>query len=250
MSAFRRPWLVAVLAILIAVIVVPVGAVAGWWVYAHHTVVTVESITGGALVSSDGRTVAVSGVVGCDATDTLRAAEQPGRVTLTLDYVHLANPPCSGIPGFAVYRARLQAPLGRRALVDAATGRPVPYFDASSLDKPGYLPPGYAFRYAAPDAFGLFGGEYLAVPVDARLSCSQIYSPSDDYDLLVITQADGGRLVWPAGVKPRKLTVRGRPALAIPGRISWVQDGQLIVVATNNPELRLPELVAVADSMK
>lgn len=106
------------------------------------------------------------------------------------------------MPGFAVYDARLRVPLGHRELVDGATDKPVPYFDTRRLLRPGYLPPGYAFRYDAPDASGLLGHEYLAVPRDAKASCSQLYSTGES-DMLVITQADGGTLAWPPGIKPR-----------------------------------------------
>ena len=88
------------------------------------------------------------------------------------------------------------------------------------------------------------------MPVAATVSCSQLYAAADPYDdLIVITQARGARLEWP-GIKPRRLLVRGHPALAIPGRISWTEDGQLIVVATDNPVVHARELIAVAESLR
>lgn len=250
MSRSWRRWLVAALAIVFAVIAVPAAAVIAWWAYTSATVVSTMPIDGGALVSADGRTVSVTAPALCDDTDNLSAAERPDRVTLTLDYTHPRSPTCSGMPGYAVYRARLQAPLGRRALVDSATGKLVPYCVASRLPRPAYLPAGYALRYDAPTAHGLVYGDYLAVPIQATVSCSELYAAADPYDdLLVITQARGGRLSWPTGIKPQRLVVRGHPALAIPGRISWTEDGQLIVVATTNPALHPRELIAVADSI-
>lgn len=237
------------LAIVFVLVAVPAAAVIGWRTYTHGTVVSTIPIDGGALVSADGRTVSVTAGALCEDTDTLSAAEQPGRVTLTLDDSHPRIPTCSGMPGYAVYRTRLQAPLGRRALVDSVTGKLVPYCVASRLLRPSYLPAGYALRYDAPDAYGLMYGDHLAVPVTATVSCSQLYAAADPYDdLIVITQARGGRLEWPL-IKPRRLIVHGHPALAIPGRISWTEDGQLIVVASDYPPLPTRELIAVAESL-
>jgi len=224
------------------------AAVTGLWVHRHSMVVDSESIDGGALVSSDGRTVSVMGVLACDWTAWLTAAEQPARVVITLQTAHPGTPSCSGMPGFAVYHAMLRAPLGHRELMDGATDKPVPYFDSRRLLRPGYLPPGYGFRYDAPDASGLLGYEYLAVPRNTEVSCSQLYS-AGDADMLVITQASGGTLAWPPRIRPRPVIVRGHRALAIPGRISWSLNDQTIVVAATDAALPMTELIAVADSL-
>ena len=251
MSGPRRArWRIALFTVsaLVAALAAVTAAV---WAYTHATGVSTASIVGGALVSLDGRTVSVTTALApCGETDTLIAAEQPARVTLTLEYTYSKHPSCTGMPAFAVYSVRLQAPLRHRRLVDGVSGKPVPFFDTRGILRPGYLPPGYAFRYDAPDASELLTYQfpYLALPRQPGVSCSQLYSASDD-DLLVIMQATGGTLGWPAKIRPRAVTVRGHRALAIPGRISWTQDSQMIVVATNNSALPMDALIRVADSV-
>jgi len=209
-----------------------------------------ESIDGGALVSSDGRTVSVMGVGACDWSNMhLTAAEQPGSVVLTLRYTRPLQDTCSGMPGYAAYHTQLQAPLGHRRLVDGVTGKAVPYFDSRHLLRPAYLPLGYQFRYDAPSATGLLSYDYQAAPEGATVSCSQLYSRAGGPDLLVITQATGGRLTWPTQVRPQPVIVHGHQALAIPGRLSWTQGGQTIVVAATDPDLPESELVSVAASL-
>jgi hypothetical protein len=229
-----------------------VATTVGLWTSVNETVTSAETIDGGALVSSGGQTVSVTGISACDWTGVrLAAAEQPDRVVLTLQYTRPTVDTCSGMPDTAVYSARLQAPLGHRTLVDGATGKPVSFFDSRRILRPSYLPAAYTFRYDAPDASGLLGYEYLAAPRGATASCTQLYSADgDEYDrLLVVIQAYGGELEWPPRTKPRPVTVHGRRALGIPGRISWTQDGQTIIVAANDPGLPAPELLRVADSV-
>jgi hypothetical protein len=135
--------------------------------------------------------------------------------------------------------------------VDGVTGKLIPFFDSRRILRPGYLPPGYAFRYNAPGASELLSYQfpYLALPGQPAVSCTQVYSASDD-GLLVVMQATGGTLGWSARTRPRTVTVHGHRALVIPGRIGWNQDGQTIVVATNDPALPTDELISVADSIR
>jgi hypothetical protein len=134
--------------------------------------------------------------------------------------------------------------------MDGASGRPVPFFDSGRILWPSYVPAGYEFDYAAPNGYELFGYEDLAAPQGSTVSCSQLYSRFGLPDmLLVVTQATGGRLEWPAGTRAEPVTVRGHRALTIPGRISWTQDGQTIVVFATNRVLRMSELIKVADSV-
>jgi hypothetical protein len=184
----------------------------------------------------------------CDWTDTLIADEQPARMTLTVRYSHPRIPSCSGMPGFAVYRARLAAPVGRRQLIDGVTGKRIPFFYGNRILRPSYVPPGYVFRYDAPAAYELPGFEYLAA-FGGSASCSRLYTTGDPNDLLVITQAVGRNLPWPLTLKPRPVRVHGHGGLVAPGRISWTEDGQTVVVATNNTTLPQPALLAVADSL-
>ena len=237
-----------VLPAIVAATVVAVAATVWLLASRNGAGVTTQSIDGGALVSSDGRTVSVTVGTNCNQTNTLTASEQQAVVTVAVQ-VRVSGPPCSGFPGAAVYSARLRAPLGHRSLVDGATGRPVPIFDGRRILRPAYLPPGYALRYDAPDAFYLLGSQYLAVPQDPTVSCSQLYAAHGFQDLLVITQASGGTLHWPPDFVPRAVTVRGHRALAVSGRVSWTQDGQTIVVAATDQALPASELIAVADSL-
>jgi hypothetical protein len=239
MKPRSHPWRIAliVLAVLLAT---PVAIVGVAWLAYNSEVTTDVSVGGGALVSADGRTISVTAGALCDDTVNLTADEQPASVVITLHDTHPRVSRCSGMPGFAVYHVRLSLPLGRRRLLDGVTGDRIAFFDVADVVRPAYIPPGYVFRYDAPEATELLSYGYpplLRVPV-----CSQIYG--DGFELLVITQ--GGTLL-PPRTKPKRITVNGHRALEFPGAITWTAHGQRLTVTAE--DLPSAELIAVADSM-
>ena len=97
-----------------------------------------------ALVSADGRRVSVTGYGGGCTLDThLFADESTDRVVLRL--YGYSPPPSPGTTCTTelivmTRSAVLHAPLGRRRLVDASTGRPVHWFDGRRLARVTWLP--------------------------------------------------------------------------------------------------------------
>ena len=239
MNARRHPWRIAL--VIVAVLLgIPVAIVGIAWLTYNSSVTTDLSVSGGALVSADGRTVSVTAGALCDDTVTLTADEQPASVVITLHDTHPRIARCSGMPGFAVYHVPLVQPLGRRRLLDGLTGDRIPFFDVADVVRPTYVPPGYVFRYDAPEAVELFSYGYPPLPKAAV--CSQLYERGDD--VLIITQ--GGTLL-PPRAKPRHITVSGHPALEFTGAITWTAHGQRFTVSAQ--DLSAAELIAVADGM-
>jgi len=60
-----------------------------------------------------------------------------------LEQTHHSGIECPAVLGPDLLTIRLHAPLGRRSLIDATTGRPLPLFDQRHELKPGYLPEGF-----------------------------------------------------------------------------------------------------------
>jgi len=60
-----------------------------------------------------------------------------------LEQTHHSGIECPAVLGPDLLTIRLHAPLGRRSLIDATTGRPLPLFDQRHELKPGYLPAGF-----------------------------------------------------------------------------------------------------------
>jgi hypothetical protein len=97
----------------------------------------------GALVSADGRHVTVPAQIGGCSQGELSAAQSPHKVVLSLSERHTGVVPCAEVVALGTATAVLRHPLSGRVLIDAATGRPVRYFDGRDLDVVGYLPAGY-----------------------------------------------------------------------------------------------------------
>ncbi|HYK31655.1 MAG TPA: hypothetical protein VEV63_06820 [Streptosporangiaceae bacterium] len=239
MNPRRHPWRIA-LVVVAALLAIPVAVVGIAWLAYNSEVTTDFSVTGGALVSANGRTVSVVAGALCDDTVNLTADEQPASVAITLHDTHPRVSRCSGMPGFAVYHVQLSQPLGRRRLLDGITGDRIPFFDVADVVRPAYIPPGYAFSYYAPEATELLS--YGFPPLPRAAVCSQLYQNGSD--LLVVTQ--GGTLL-PLRSKPRRITVNGHPALEFPGAITWTAHGQRLTVSAQ--DLPSAQLIAVADSL-
>src|SRR5215469_1327701 len=172
-----------------ALIGVPVLMIGAAWIHFTSDVITYGGIDGGALVSASGRTISVTAGVLCDENAALVADEQQASVSIAVKYAAPRTATCSGIPGFAVYHVQLSQPLGRRRLIDQVSGKPVPFIDVARILRLAYIPPGFMFRYDAPDGAGMFGPEYLSAVVQAPVTCSQLYTTTDNRAALVITQS-------------------------------------------------------------
>lgn len=239
MNTRNHPWRVALIFVVV-LLATPVAVIGAAWLYYSGAVTTDASVSGGALLSADGRTISVTAGGLCDDTITLTSDEQSSSVAITLHYTHPRTPTCSGMPGFAVFHVHLSQPLGRRRLLDGVSADRIPLFDLAGIVRPGYIPSGFVFSYDAPDAAELLSYEYPLIPRAAV--CSQLYQ--DGNDLLVVTE--GGTML-PSRVKPRRIVVNGHPALEFPGAITWTAHGQRLTVSAQ--DLPSAQLIAVADSL-
>jgi hypothetical protein len=86
------------------------------------------SLLGSARVSEDGRTVTVvAGHGGCDDGPALHALETAGSVVLSGSVVGTDDGPCTAEMLAEEVTVRLDRPVGDRVLLDAFTGRPLPF---------------------------------------------------------------------------------------------------------------------------
>jgi len=185
------------------------------------------------LVSADGRVIIGVGSMACGHDPRLVARSYPGKVTLAW-----VNPDtnCSAETlRSAVARARLPAPLGNRALVQAVSGAPVRYFDERGLARAGVLPAGFrlssdlpsvSFPEQATWAVGDTRTYTGPASAAARLSVAQ----------LVVTPGFIPLTPWPW---PAHVRVNGHPAALLTDRagglvysrsITWVDHGYRFVV--------------------
>jgi hypothetical protein len=106
--------------------------------------VTTSPLTNAVLVTADGRTIVTVASGECGHDPSLQAHPYPSRVTLALVAPVSAQPNevCPIDLVVLTVSARLPTPLGRRKLVQASSGQPIPYFDASRFARLTVLPSG------------------------------------------------------------------------------------------------------------
>jgi hypothetical protein len=149
-------------------------------------------------------------------------------------------------------QVRLAAALGKRALVDGATGQPIPQFSAPLL-RPTKLPPGYRLRQISPELTGPQGHPVVRVELWYHVR-------DDGAGYLVIAEYPDSPLVprpWqsplesgPPPAKPARwspIRVRGVPGWAAPSTIAWRQRGLIYSITTGTP-MTTTQLTAIADS--
>lgn len=206
-------------------------------------------VWGPAIVSADGRVLTVAGYAsGCGTTSTLVARQSLAEVALRVRNVVVR----SCMPGEGALQVppplqvRLAAPLGKRKLVNRATGQPVPQFDARLLMRPGILPPGYRLRQVLPQLTGPQGHAIARVQL--------WYSPpTERADWVVITESPESPLVLLPWQSPpqhgnwTRIRLRGVPGWAAPSVIAWRQRGLIYSISTYTP-LTTAQLIAIADS--
>jgi hypothetical protein len=205
---------------------------------------------GTAIVSTDGRTLTVGPYgLSCGATVTVVARESSRRVALFVQYRTPDNPPpCPPGSGTEALRSeqtvRLRAPLGRRKLVDGATGSPTAWISARLVLRPTALPPGYRLRELRP---------WITLTQSSRPSCLQYYQAQNDPNVLEIVQSGGSLQLpgpGPGGWTP--IQVRGHRGRASRNLIIWRENGLIDYIAIYGPGnrqlLTASQLIAIADS--
>jgi hypothetical protein len=98
-----------------------------------------------ALVSTDGRSIVVPATGGgCVRRVALTASQTASTVRLRLTAFSVTghDVACASVIRLLQTSTRLRTPLGHRRLVDADTGREVPFIPAGALARPGWLPEG------------------------------------------------------------------------------------------------------------
>jgi hypothetical protein len=129
----------------------------------------------------------------------------------------------------------LAQPLGTRSLMDAETGRVVPYFDLRRALSLGATPPPIQWRADSTvpwsTAAAPFGGPGAAVLVRSYLGYDpQLPVGSPAVGQLQIVEVVGGGWHPSAGVVTTPITVRGLPGFAAPGTVVWTEAGMTLAV--------------------
>lgn len=247
-------------------------------------------IAGSVVLMSDGMTVVYSDPNALCGTASLSAAETRTGVMLSLyESADAGQATCPGLrfgstqptpvppfdPAGAILPAdpvlattpvppatvTLDTPLAGRRLVDASTGRVIPYFDQRS-----------ALRLTAPDwlaafpigdissAVPYFGGPGAVVFADNLIGTNTPMHQLNGWSLTIVQVAGGG---WhpPPGTVIRRVIIRGHHGLAAAGIIVWTEAGRTIAVIGQVPAPRLAErlgrapmpfakLLAIADALR
>jgi hypothetical protein len=218
------------------------------------------------LVSTGGRTITTLAAFTCFHNPTLRARSYANRVTLTLVVPILAqsNEFCSFDFGRQVLdvHTTLPAPLRRRRLVQASSGKPIPYFDANRFARLTVLPRGCRLSGGTPEG-GYLSASYLA---DTRY-CPDT-KPALPLATLIVTQAIGrvafdAKRGWPVLARPSvnghraTLLVRvGTGGLGVYLRVLiWDAGGFTFMLETflngaRERVLTTRQLLAIADGLR
>jgi hypothetical protein len=176
-----------------------------------------------AVVTGGGRTIIARVFLGgCSNLPHLVARSYPNRVTLVVRTATQApDAVCPLMAELASWSlsATIAAPLGRRPLVQALSGKPIAYFDDRRLAGVGGLPHGFRFSGESPGVpFDL-----LLAPLHPAVGETRSYSGPGQLDpSLFVTQLVGKVRLTSTPVYPivRNLTVDWRRAAL---HVRWVQ---------------------------
>jgi len=230
-------------------------------------------VSGPVLVSADGRVITGIGPMACGHAPRLVARSYPRKVTLT--WINPDTNCHAEMLGSASGRARLPAPLGTRALVQAASGEPVSYFDERDLARVSVLPARFRLSSDLPWGISEFPSVSFPDPTQWAVGDTRTYTrPASTAARLSIAQLASTHgfnplASWPW---PGQVRVDGRPAARLVGRanglvysrsITWVDHGYRFVVTiyvqglvphTVDIKKQAPlsdaELTAVADGIR
>jgi len=232
-----------------------------------------SQVSGHVLVSGDGRVITGVGPRACGHAPRLVARSYPRQVTLT--WVNPDTNCHAEMLGTAAGRARLPTPLGTRALVQAASGAPVSYFDERDMARAGELPAGFRLSSDLPWDISEFPSVSFPDPAQWAVGNTRTYTgPASAAGRLSIAQLPAAHgfnplTPWPW---PGRVRVHGRPAALLVGRagrivysrsITWVDHGYRFVVTiyvqgpiphSVDTKKQVPlsnaELTAVADGIR
>jgi hypothetical protein len=210
------------------------------------------------LVSADGRVITGLGPVACGRGPRLAARSYPREVTLT--WVSPDTNCHAEITRLAAVSARLPAPLGNRALVQASGGGPVRHFDQRNLARVTALPAGFRLSSDLPSE---------SFPQSDRWAVgdTRTYAgPPGTHAQLQIAQLAVGRGIIPLSPWPwaDHVRVHGRPAALLVERsgglahsrsITWADHGYRFVVGVSvtgpgQVPLSDVQLITVADGIQ
>jgi hypothetical protein len=220
----------------------------------YHRVYTVSP--GTALVSTDGRSITVGSFsYSCAHPADVVVSESPQAVSIIerTAYDTFECPAQAG-PGYLtdVLTVRLREPLGRRALTDGTTGRPMPWFDQRRELTPAYLPARLAPQLPPSPL------PYALTTTPTRPACTQLFR-SPGFGWLTLTQLYGtmtaAQLQAAAGGGPwQEVQVRGHRGWLADSRLTWFESGQTILIQAQYPfpaaGARDAELLAIARSLR
>jgi hypothetical protein len=218
----------------LAVLAVLIGAAAAGYLVTHHHH-SYDVSPGTALLSGDGMVLTVGDFsYSCVDRATVVVRETRREVSVLEQTHYTPDIECPAVLAPDLLTVRLHAPLGRRSLIDATTGRLLPWFDQRHELKPGYLPAGYrALAQSWPFWFP-YGG------VSRWPVCTQVFSSSDRASGaladLVLTQVAGAPATFLTGkahdLNWRPTMVGGHRAwiahLAGSSYLAWSDGGQAI----------------------
>jgi hypothetical protein len=226
-----------------------IAACGGCGVFGIGQSVSYLGYSGTAIVSADGRTLIV-GPYGneCGATVTAVAKENATKVALFVQSTTGSAPACqpgAGAMSLVVEQSiRLQDPLGRRKLVDGASGRPTPWLSGRLVLRPTVLPRGYRLMELRP---------WVTQSI-REAACDQVYQARGNANVLEIIQVAGrSPNLGPGPDGWTRIRVRGHPGRASENLITWREDGLIDYVTAYRlgGTQRLPttkQLIAIADS--
>jgi hypothetical protein len=210
------------------------------------------------LVSADGLVLTGVGSMACGHAPLLVARSYPRKVTLT--WINPDTNCHAEALRSAVARVTLPTPLGRRALVQTASGAPVRYFDERDLASVGVLPAGFRLSSDLPsvsfpeqDTWAVGDTRTYTGPANttAQLSVAQLVATTGMIPLV--------SWPWPAHIRVdgrlASLRVNQVSGLVYSRSITWVDHGYRFVVTIsvqdhNQVPLSNAQLTAVADAMR
>jgi hypothetical protein len=199
---------------------------------------TSEPIVGSAVLLADHVTIAYTDPHGICRGPELTVTESPTRVSLALTETDDRLTECTwGLRNMV--EVFLAAPLGSRALVDALTGHPVPYFD---MQRGLYLSytTDWSPSHGGPSGLVATDSPYFRSPGAAIMveDLTKAIQQNDGSRMITeaqLIQVSGGGWHPPPGTVTRPVTVRGYPGLAAAGIIVWTEHGITVALQGYGP---------------
>lgn len=197
------------------------------------------AVTGSAVLERGGRMLLYTADAPC-RRPVLNARETATTVSVTLTETDAGLEGCErGLPAQASSGTTvglfLTAPLGSRRLVDATTGRPIPYLAEDDALRPRQPMVGWSSGpiddpfLEVSTAMPYFGGPGSAVLVE-QFTATTGDTGSSGRDQIFVVQVAGGGWHPPPGTAQRPVTVRGHAGVAAAGIVVWPEAGRTVAV--------------------